>query len=77
MSVSGIQKFLRLQTLSIEQFTSMTSEEDLLIIFNYRNIFDVFGLFTQVFFKILHNTVCIPTVQSFMLKFWQEVLYKV
>jgi hypothetical protein len=70
LSISGIQKYLRLQTMSIEQFTSLASEEDLLSIFNYRNIAEAFPLFTTIFFRVLNNVISITTVHSFALKFW-------
>ena len=63
--------------MSIEQFTSLATEEDLLQIFNYRNIHDYFGLFTTTFFRVLHNAVPITPVHSLLLKFWNLVLPKV
>lgn len=63
--------------MSIEQFTSLATEDDLLAIFNYRNVHESFGLFTTVFFKVLHNAVQITSVHSFLLKFWNLVLPKV
>jgi hypothetical protein len=62
--------------MSIEQFTSLTSEEDLLQIFNYRNVHEVFALFTKTYFKVLHNVVTITAVHTFMLKFWLLVHQK-
>jgi hypothetical protein len=56
--------------MSIEQFTSLASEEDLLSIFNYRNIAEAFPLFTTIFFRVLNNVISITTVHSFALKFW-------
>jgi hypothetical protein len=77
ISIGGIQKYLKLQTMSIEQFTSLTSEEDLLQIFNYRNVHEVFSLFTITYFKVMHNVVSITAVHTFMLKFWMLVHQKV
>lgn len=77
LSVSGIQKYLRLSTMSIEQFTSLASEEDLLAIFNYRNIAEVFPLFTTIFFRLANNLVAIPSVHSFALRFWTLAQKKV
>jgi len=63
--------------MSIEQFTSLSSEKDMLQIFNYRNVHEVFGLFNKIFFRVLHNVVSMSTVHNFLIKFWMLVLERV
>ena len=41
--------------------------EDLLNMFNYRNTFEIFGLFTKLYYKVLINVTCMPDVHSFLL----------
>ena len=77
LNIAGIQRFLRLQTLSMEQFSSFTCEQDILSIFNYRNVQECFGMFTNLYFKVLLNTVAIPQLHRFMLNLWLQICEKV
>ena len=61
----------------MEQFQSITSEEEVLAVFNYRSICDNFGAFTQIYFKLLHNTVAITKLHKFMLQLWWLIFEKV
>ena len=61
----------------MEQFQSITSEEEVLAVFNYRNAVDNFGIFTQIYFKLLLNTVAIVKLHKFMLQLWSLIFEKV
>lgn len=63
--------------LSMEQFQSITSEEEVLAVFNYRSALDHFGIFTKTYFKLLLNTVAIAKLQKFMLQLWSLIFEKV
>lgn len=49
----------------------------MLQIFNYRNVYEAFALFTSTYFKVLHNVIAITAVHTFMIKFWLLVQQKV
>ena len=70
LNIAVIQRYLKLQMMSMEQFQSITSEDEVLSVFNYRIVLDNWGTFTQIYFKLLHNTVAIPKLQKFMLNLW-------
>ena len=76
-NIAGINKFLKLQMLTMEQFQSITTEEEVLAVFNYRNAVDNFGAFTHVYFKLLLNTVAIAKLHKFMLNLWFIIYGKV
>jgi len=61
----------------MEQFQSITSEEEVLAVFNYRSAVDNFGVFTNIYFKMLHNTVAITKLHKFMLNLWWLVFEKI
>jgi hypothetical protein len=42
VNVSGIQKYLRVTTMSIDQFCAISNEKDILELFNVRNTLEVF-----------------------------------
>ena len=77
LNISGIQRFLRLQTLTYETFTSFTCEQDLLSVFNNRNVQEHFGMFTHLYFKVLLNIIATPKLHRFMLNFWLQLCEKV
>ena len=76
-NIAGINKFLKLQMLTMEQFQSITTEEEVLAVFNYRNAVDNFGAFTHLYFKLLLNTVAIAKLHKFMLNLWWLIFGKV
>lgn len=49
----------------------------MLAVFNYRNAQEVFGMFTNLYFKVLLNTVAVPRLHRFLLNFWLLVFEKV
>ena len=77
LNIPGVQRYLKLQMLSMEQFQSITSEEEVLAVFNYRSAVDNFGAFTSIYFKLLHNTVAISKLHKFMLHLWFLIFEKV
>ena len=77
LNIPGVQRYLKLQMLSMEQFQSITSEEEVLAVFNYRSAVDNFGAFTTIYFKLLHNTVAISKLHKFMLHLWFLIFEKV
>lgn len=74
VSVHGVQKYLK--TITIEQFCSLQTEQDILQLFNSRQTFDVFPMFTSVYFKVLSNLASLPRLTKVMLKLWQDTLLK-
>ena len=77
LNIPGIERYLKLQMLSMEQFQSITCEEEVLAVFNYRSAVDNFGKFSNIYFKLLHNTVAIPKLHKFMLHLWWLIFEKV
>jgi len=53
VNVSGVQKYLRITTIPVEQFCRIRNCKDIFELFNYRNTLEVFQKFTSVYFKIL------------------------
>lgn len=76
VNVPGVQKYLRLTTTSIEQFCEIQTAKQVLGLFNWRNVVDLFGKFTSIWFKVVQNCICAPTVHAFMTKLWGLILGK-
>ena len=50
LNIPGIQRYLKFHMLSMDQFQSITTEEEVLAVFNYRSVLDHFGSFTHIYF---------------------------
>ena len=77
VNIPGVQKYLRLTTLSMEQFLSLNTEEDLLSVFNYHSVAENFGFFSHIYFKTLLNITTVVNLHNFMSQFWILVYSKV
>ena len=74
VNVSGVQKYLK--QIPIEQFCEMRTENDILCVFQARATFEVFHMFTSVYFKVIQNLTCVPKLFGLMLGLWQQTLAK-
>ena len=63
----------------MDKFTEIQNVDDILGspgnpgVFNYANTFDCFAQFTKLYFKVVLNVVCTPSLYQFMLKLWHQI----